>query len=87
MNLGTINQGCIPMKDFTRINCLNGREFVSYMIGTVYGREKLNIEQHLNHCDTCFEAFISSFNQYLDQDVMLPAGMPASQRELQYHYA
>jgi predicted anti-sigma-YlaC factor YlaD len=47
-------------------NCLEGREFLLYLDGSVSGYSKARIEKHLNLCTRCFEAFIFLFNDFLD---------------------
>lgn len=43
--------------------CLCSYEFASYLAGTVYGGEKARIRKHLSNCSSCFELYISTFNQ------------------------
>jgi hypothetical protein len=57
------------MNTVSQERCLASREFTSYLMGTAYSREKRRIEQHLSHCDFCFEVFISAFNDYLDEGI------------------
>lgn len=48
-------------------NCLEGREFLLYLEGSASTPNKSRIEKHLNGCNRCFEAFISLFNDFLDE--------------------
>jgi hypothetical protein len=71
------------MKHQHRNECLHSFDFISYLHGTVYEQELESIEEHLGDCDFCFEAFINTLNQFLDQ-VSAPIGgenaaMPAYQ--------
>lgn len=51
------------MPNTSHEKCLCSYEFASYLAGTVFGGEKARIRKHLNHCNTCFELYISTFNQ------------------------
>lgn len=54
------------MPAIPRHNCLEGHEFLLYLEGAASTPSKSRIEQHLNGCNRCFEAFISVFNDILD---------------------
>lgn len=52
-------------------NCLNGRDLFSYLNGSASQPNKAQIEKHLNLCDHCFEVFIYSFNDFLNEPANL----------------
>ncbi len=51
-------------------HCLDGHELFSYLNGSAQQQSKAQIEKHLNLCDHCFEIFIYTFNDFLNE----PAG-------------
>ncbi len=63
------------MLDCAREECLGSREFASYVAGAVFGTEKARIRTHLKKCNPCFELYITTFNQSLDDwQRQMPAG-------------
>lgn len=54
------------MLDSSREKCLGSREFASYLAGAVFGTEKARIRTHLRKCRPCFELYITTFNQSID---------------------
>jgi len=47
--------------------CRRSFDFSSYMAGATPGYEKAIFEQHLCDCNDCFDLFITTLNQHLDQ--------------------
>ena len=55
--------------------CRRSFDFFSYLTGATYGANKAAFERHLCRCNDCFDAFVTTLNQYLDHiDLSMPPG-------------
>ena len=47
--------------------CLSTLDFASFLSGTIFGAKLQTVEAHLQHCDHCYELYISTLNHYYEQ--------------------